>query len=91
MELEGDRLSCHSKTIVTKEGVHLEGITYTAWREHIQQKPEWRAELAEAEKIRDEIWRDHALERVKSAMPRNWQAAMCYQFAHSSEPGYELD
>src|SRR5262249_44101719 len=29
MELEGDRLSCHSKTIVTKEGVHLQGITYT--------------------------------------------------------------
>jgi hypothetical protein len=78
MELEGDRLSCHSKTIVTKEGVHLEGITYTTWREHIQQKPQWRAELAEAEKIRDAVWRDHVLEMVKSAMPRNWQAAMCY-------------
>jgi len=51
MELEGDRLSCHSKTIVTKEGVHLEGITYTTWREHIQQKPQWRAELAEAESL----------------------------------------
>jgi hypothetical protein len=34
--------------------------------------------LAEVEKIRDEVWRDHALEMVKSAMPRNWPAAMCY-------------
>jgi hypothetical protein len=48
----------------------IEGITYTTWREHIQRKPEWRAELAEAEKIRDEVWRDHALEMVKSAMPK---------------------
>lgn len=46
----------------------IEGITYTTWREHIQQKPHWRSELAEAEKIRDEVWRDHALEMVKSAI-----------------------
>src|SRR4029077_1737968 len=56
----------------------IEGITYTTWREHIQQKPAWRTELAEAEKIRDEVWRDHALEMVKSAMPKNWVAAMTY-------------
>jgi hypothetical protein len=56
----------------------IEGITYTTWREHIQQKPHWRAELAEAEKIRDEIWRDHALEMVKNAMPRHWVAAITY-------------
>jgi hypothetical protein len=56
----------------------IEGISYVTWRFHIQQKPHWRAELAEAEKIRDEVWRDHALEMVKNAMPKNWQAAMCY-------------
>jgi hypothetical protein len=56
----------------------IEGITYTTWREHIQQKPAWRAELVEAEKIRDEVWRDHALEMVKTAMPKNWVAAMTY-------------
>jgi hypothetical protein len=56
----------------------IEGITYSIWRSHIQQKPAWRAELAEAEKIRDEVWRDHALEMVKSAMPKNWVAAMTY-------------
>ena len=56
----------------------IEGITYSIWRNHIQQKPVWRAELAEAEKIRDEVWRDHALEMVKSAMPKNWVAAMTY-------------
>ncbi|HET9377511.1 MAG TPA: hypothetical protein VFO40_21225 [Chthoniobacterales bacterium] len=56
----------------------IEGITYTTWREHIQQKPAWRAELAEAEKVRDEVWRDHALEMVKSAMPKNWVAATTY-------------
>ena len=56
----------------------VEGINYVTWRFHIQQKPAWRAELAEAEKIRDEVWRDHALEMVKSAMPKNWQAAMTY-------------
>jgi hypothetical protein len=38
----------------------------------------WRAELAEAERVRDEVWRDHALEMVKSAMPKNWVAAMTY-------------
>jgi hypothetical protein len=54
----------------------IEGITYLIWRSHIQQKSAWRAELAEAEKIRDEVWRDHALEMVKSAMPKNWVAAM---------------
>lgn len=56
----------------------IEGIHYVTWRDHIQHKPEWRAELAEAEKVRDEVWRDHALEMVKSAMPRNWVAAMTY-------------
>jgi hypothetical protein len=56
----------------------IEGITYTTWREHIQHKPQWRAELGEAEKTRDEVWRDHALEMIKSAMPKNWQAAMTY-------------
>jgi hypothetical protein len=53
----------------------IEGITYSIWRNHIQQKPHWRADLAEAEKVRDEVWRDHALEMVKSAMPKNWVAA----------------
>jgi hypothetical protein len=56
----------------------IEGINYVTWRDHIRQKPEWGAALAEAEKVRDEIWRDHALEMVKSAMPRNWVAAMTY-------------
>jgi hypothetical protein len=40
--------------------------------------PSGGSELAEVEKIRDEVWRDYALEMVKSAMPRNWPAAMCY-------------
>jgi hypothetical protein len=56
----------------------IEGIKYVTWRSHIQQKPEWRAELAEAEKVRDEVWRDHAIEVVRSAMPRNWVAAMAF-------------
>jgi hypothetical protein len=56
----------------------IEGITYQSWRQHIHQKPEWRAELAIAEQIRDEVWRDHALEMVKNAMPKNWVAAMTF-------------
>jgi len=44
----------------------------------VREKEEWRIQLTEAEKIRDEVWRDHALEMVKSAMPRNWVAAMTY-------------
>jgi hypothetical protein len=56
----------------------IEGISYQLWRVHIQQKPEWRAELAIAEQIRDEVWRDHALEMVKNAMPKNWVAAMTF-------------
>lgn len=56
----------------------IERIDYSTWRDHIVQKPEWRSRLAEAEKIRDEVWRDHALEMVKSAIPKNWVAAMTY-------------
>jgi hypothetical protein len=56
----------------------IEGIHYVTWRDHIQQKAHWRAEFAEAEKVRDEVWRDHAIEMVRSAMPRNWVAAMTY-------------
>jgi hypothetical protein len=56
----------------------MEGLHYTTWRDHIQQNPEWRTLVAEAEKVRDEVWRDHALEMVKSAMPRNWVAVMTY-------------
>jgi hypothetical protein len=56
----------------------IEGIKYVTWRSHIQQKPEWRSELAEAEKVRDEVWRDHAIEMVRSAMPRNWVAAITF-------------
>ena len=56
----------------------VEGIDYTTWRAHVREKEEWRTQLTEAEKIRDEVWRDHALEMVKTAMPRNWQAAMTY-------------
>src|SRR5258708_36605454 len=56
----------------------IEGISYVTWRFHIQQKPDWRAELAEAEKIRDEGWRDQALEMVKNGMPKNWGGAMTF-------------
>ncbi len=63
---------------VNTAACRIERIDYSTWRDHIIQKPDWRARLAEAEKIRDEVWRDHALEMVKSAMPRNWVAAMTY-------------
>ena len=56
----------------------IEGVSYVTWRDYIQRKPEWRAELAEAEKIRDGVWRNHTLEMVKSAMPKNRVAAMTY-------------
>jgi hypothetical protein len=56
----------------------IEGIDYSTWRARVRENQEWLSEVAEAEKIRDEVWRDHALEMVKSAMPKNWQAAMTY-------------
>jgi hypothetical protein len=56
----------------------IEGITYMTWRLHIQRKPAWRAELAEAERIRDEVWRDHAIEMVRKAMPKTWIAAVTF-------------
>ena len=56
----------------------VERVCYTTFRGHIQAKPQWRAELAEAEKIRDEVWRDYALEMIRSAMPKHWVAAMTY-------------
>jgi hypothetical protein len=75
----------------------IEGITYSIWRSHIQRNPHWQAEVAEAERIRDD-WRDHALEMVKSAMPKNWQAAMTYlerkypnEFARGDKGAIELE
>jgi hypothetical protein len=56
----------------------IEGVSYVNWRFHVRENPEWQAAATEAEKVRDEVWRDHALEMVKSAMPRNWVAAMTY-------------
>ena len=56
----------------------IEGINYVTWRDHIRRKPEWGVLVAEAEKVRDEVWRDHAIEMVRSAMPRNWCAAMTF-------------
>ena len=56
----------------------IEGIDYTTWRAHVRDNEARRAEVTEAERIRDEVWRDHALEMVKSAMPKNWVAAMTY-------------
>jgi hypothetical protein len=56
----------------------IEGITYVTFRLHIQKKSEWRAELAEASAVRDEVWRDYAIEMVKKAMPRNWVAAVTF-------------
>ena len=56
----------------------IEGVTYSLWRHHIQQKPDWRAELADASAQRDEVWRDYALEMIKSAMPKNWVCAMTW-------------
>jgi hypothetical protein len=56
----------------------IEKIAYSTWRGHVQHKPEWRERLAEAEKVRDEVWRDFALEMVRSAMPRHWAAAMTF-------------
>jgi hypothetical protein len=56
----------------------VERVCYTTSRGHIQAKPQWRAELAEAEKIRDEVWRDYALEMIRSAMPKHWVAAMTF-------------
>jgi hypothetical protein len=46
------------------------GINYVTWRFHIEQNPDWRAELAETEKIRDEVWRDHAVIMVKARCRR---------------------
>jgi hypothetical protein len=63
---------------VNTAACRIERIDYSTWRDHIVQKPEWRSRLTEAEKIRDEVWRDHALEMVKNAMPKNWVAAMTY-------------
>jgi hypothetical protein len=56
----------------------IEGIDYSTWRARVRENQAWLTEVTEAEKIREEVWRDHALEMVKSAMPKNWQAAMTY-------------
>ena len=62
----------------TTAACRVEKIAYSTWRGHVQQRVEWREQLAEAEKCRDEVCRDFALETIRSAMPRHWVAAMTF-------------
>ena len=44
----------------------------------VARNPKYQRRLKKAEKIRDEVWKDYALEMIKQAMPKNWVAAMTY-------------
>ena len=53
-------------------------VSYPNFRRHVASKPLYQKRLKEAEKVRDEVWRDYALEMIKQAMPKNWVSAMTY-------------
>ena len=53
-------------------------VSYAGFRSHVARNPLYQKRLRKAEKIRDEVWRDYALQMVKDAMPRNWIAAMTF-------------
>jgi hypothetical protein len=53
-------------------------VSYAGFRNHVARNPLYQKRLRKAEKVRDEVWRDFALEMVKAAMPKNWAAALTY-------------
>jgi hypothetical protein len=53
-------------------------VSYAGFRNHVARNPKYQRRLKKAEKIRDEVWKDYALEMIKQAMPKNWVAAMTY-------------
>jgi len=64
--------------LTNHEACRVESVCYTTWRLHLQQNSQWRTELGEAERVRDEVWRDRALAVIRDAMPKNWVAAMTF-------------
>jgi hypothetical protein len=53
-------------------------VSYAGFRNHVARNPKYQKRLSKAEKIRDEVWKDHALEMIRQAMPKNWVACMTY-------------
>jgi hypothetical protein len=53
-------------------------VSYPRFRAVTANNTNYQDRLKEATKIREEVWRDHALEMVRIAMPKNWIAAMTY-------------
>ena len=53
-------------------------VSYTRFRAVVNDSEQYQHRLREASKIRDEVWRDHAIEMVRNAMPKNWVAAMTF-------------
>jgi hypothetical protein len=53
-------------------------VSYTRFRAVVNGDVQYQDRVREASKIRDEVWRDHAIEMVRNAMPRNWVAAMTF-------------
>src|SRR5258708_10501643 len=59
------RILEHIRNGITIVGsVTAEGITYQAWRHHLQRKPDWQKLVDDADAIREEIWRAEALQTV---------------------------
>jgi hypothetical protein len=53
-------------------------VSYTRFRAVVHDSEQYQNRVREASKIRDEVWRDHAIEMVRNAMPKNWVAAMTF-------------
>jgi hypothetical protein len=64
--------------ITIMRAVIMEGVTYQCWRKHLQQKPDWQMLCDEAMEEHLQRWRAEALESVRAAFPKSWQAAMTY-------------
>src|ERR1700738_3394992 len=53
-------------------------VSYAGFRNHVTRNPKYQRRLKEAEACRDQVWRSDALEAVRGAFTKNWQAAMTF-------------
>jgi hypothetical protein len=55
--------------------VREEGFTYQALWLHLRQKPDWQAQVDEAEVVREEQWKQEAMGMFHNAVLVDWRAA----------------
>jgi hypothetical protein len=62
----------------TTEACRKALVSYAGFRNHVTRNPKYQKRLKKAEACRDQVWRSDALEAVRGAFTKNWQAAMTF-------------